>query len=79
MTRELHTRPSARNNLGNRIVPESQVSIPWNCGLVQIMIKKGDDIYGDHDARFVREQLVQYVGNNIGAKIGDEENHFPAR
>ena len=30
--------------------------------------KKGGDIPCEHDARFVREQFVNYVGNNISAK-----------
>ena len=33
MTHELYTKSSARNNLGNMGVQESQVLILWNCGL----------------------------------------------
>ena len=32
------------------------------------MTRKGGDILCDHDARFVREQLVSYAGNNVGTK-----------
>ena len=33
VARELHTKPSVRNNFRNRGVHENQVSILWNCGL----------------------------------------------
>jgi len=82
VARELHTKPSVRNNLGNRGVQESQVSILWNCGLwahhvgffigavtsCTVMI-----------ARHVREYPVSYVGNTLVPRARDEENHFPAR
>ena len=64
----MHTRSSTKNNLGNRKVKESQVSVLWNGGTVRIMSRKGGDIVCDHNARFVREQLVSYVGNNFGTK-----------
>ena len=32
------------------------------------MNKKGGHILCDHDARFVSEHLVNYVGNNVGTK-----------
>ena len=54
--------------LGNRKAQESQVSILWNGGTLRIMNKKGGDLVCDHDARFVREQLVSYVGNIVGTK-----------
>ena len=53
-----------RNNFGNRSVPKSQVSVLGNSGLEWILNKKGEDILCDHDARFVREQPVNYVGDN---------------
>ena len=30
--------------------------------------REGGDILCDHDARFVREQFVSYVSNNVGTK-----------
>ena len=71
MTRELHPRSSASNNFGNGNVQESQVSVLWNCGLVRIASRRGGDILCDHDARFVREPLVHYVGNDVGTKGGE--------
>ena len=62
------TRPSARNNLGNRNIQKSQVSVLWNCGIVRIISRRGGDIICVHNARFVEEQLVNNVGNNVGTK-----------
>ena len=62
--------------LRNRKVLESQVSIMWNCDLGRIMNKKGGDILCDHDARFVSEQLVSYVGDNIDTKGEGQREPF---
>ena len=42
-----------------------------SCGTVgygPTLYKKGGDIPCDHDARFVREQFVRFVGNKVGTK-----------
>ena len=38
--------------------------------------KKGADIQCDHDARFVREQLVSFVGNKVGTKGKGQRKPF---
>ena len=40
------------------------------------MTRKGGDILCDHDARFVREQLISYVGNNVGTKGEGQREPF---
>ena len=71
MVRELHTSPRARNNLGNRGVQDSQVSILWNCGLwahhVFFLIGAVTS-FTVMIARHVREYHVSYVGINVGTE-----------
>ena len=60
--------PEDEEQLRSRNAQKSQVSVLGNSGLVRIMSKKGGSILCDHDARFVREQLVSYVGNIVDTK-----------
>jgi hypothetical protein len=41
-----------------------------------MMDKKGGGILCDHDTRFVSEQFVNYVGNNVGTKGGGRREPF---
>ena len=77
MAPELHTRPRARNNFGNRgctgelgFDPVELWVMDPPCGLTvgRALI-----------ARHVREYPVSYVGNTLVPRARDEENHFPAR
>ena len=80
VARELHTKPSAKNNFGNKDVQESKVSVLWTSGLMWSMNKKGGDILHGHDSkacqrticRLCRQQR-QYQGR------GTKRTIFPAR
>ena len=76
MTRELYTKSSKRNNLENKKVQESQVSILGPVGYGHTLNKKGVDNQCDHDARFVREHLVSFVGNKVGTKGEGQREPF---
>ena len=69
MVGDLHTKPIVRNNFGDMGVPESQVSILWNCGLwahhVCFLIGAVTS-FTVMIARHVREYHVSYVGINVG-------------
>ena len=47
----IHTKPSAKDNFGNKDVQESQVSVLWTSGLAWIKNRKGGDILHDHDSK----------------------------
>ena len=50
-----------------------------SCGTVgcgPTLNKKGGDILCDQVARYVREQLVSYVGNNVGTKGKGQREPF---
>ena len=58
----LHTKSSARNNVCNRGVQESQVSILWNCGLWAhhvVKSRKGVDILHGHDSKTCQRVAYQ--------------------
>ena len=82
VARELHTKPSVRNNLGNRgCTRESgfdHVEL-WvmgpPCGFFIGAVTSCTVMI----ARHVREYPVSYVGNTLVPRARDEENHFPAR
>ena len=62
VARELHMRPCARNNLWERVVQESQVSILWNCGLWAhhvVESRKGADILHGHDSKACQRVACQ--------------------
>ena len=69
VTRELHTRSSTRNNpWETRMYKGARFRSCGTGGYGPSLNKKGVDIQCDQVARHDREQLVNYVGNNIGAK-----------
>ena len=82
VARELHTKPSVRNNLGSRGCTRESGFDPvelWvmgpPCGFFIGAVTSCTDMI----ARHVREYPVSYVGNTLVPRARDEENYFPAR
>ena len=82
VARELHTKLSVRNNLGNRGCTRESGFDPvelWvmgpPCGFFIGAVTSCTVMI----ARHVREYPVSYVGNTLVPRARDEENHFPAR
>ena len=82
MARELHTKPSVRDNLGDKGCTRESGFDPvelWvmgpPCGLKIGAVTSRTVMI----ARHVREHPVSYVGNTLVPRARDEENHFPAR
>ena len=83
MARELNTKPSARNNLDNRVYRRVRFR---SCGTVGygptmwVRSRKGEDVLRDHASKACQGGSLSIMSATTSIpRARDEENYFPAR